>query len=1039
MCHAITEGPERKVLWKNTGISTSDIRHTFDKNPCLFCTLAKRNEAPPIRTVQPFRRKSRFAPLRTATVSEGGPANQSFEVPAPEGDLTEQSGNATTLRADDHSKYKVGECISVDDVGPISPVGLNGEKYFMLCKDVKSGKQFVHLSKEPITSEFFTNTITDIISYFHKYQHRVEIIRADFAEKFKSEDVIEFCNQHRLERQYSAPYRHFQNSVERDVQTLAKHVSTIIHAQTWLKPDAWPLALLHSVELFANLPRSDGRTSPRDMIEGRQTNTTIDTNTEYLYGFGQMICYSVPKERRTWKFDLRNHVGIYVGEVHGMKDGSAIFNPFDRTIYARGGTAAIKVSDKQFLEYYVNRMHEHDQRAPIRRVEGAMHDFMAVDPIELIIDQRTYQIPRNRMQLTPFRNERVEAAQRTRQSNDNNRVEMDTRLRSRQMLSSMRSILEQDIVTEDIDHMLNGDEESEATPSPDSEKARIHNEWMQYILNPLRDPEDPEEPELTPESIFSAPPSEEQEAWMVEFKREYDSLIETTKALVPVTQEWLDANQHRSDTIDIKDVCRRKKRSDGTFDKLKMRASVRGDMLVRQLIKKKIKCPKTYSPTISTITFMSVFQLAVMYNMVRATMDIQSAYLQVEYPEDARPILVRINKRTCALLGRDPNQLYRVKRYVYGLPDAGRQFYFHYSNNLIKLGYNMSKCDPCLFYKITNGEKTYICIHVDDAYIFSNDQRNIDNLKQQLDEVYTTTMEQSQTDSFLGISFRTLPDGSVQLLQQKLIDKILMKYPTDQRNSKISHPYPTTTIKNQADPSKAYDQNKYLSLLGSLMFMTKSRPDILAACSFAATKSKAPTERDYVELLCIVHHLRVTRDKGLILRTIRNADFRLYLYCEVDASYLLHQDSRGHTGYCIGFGQVGFFYFRSQKQALVTSSSTQAEMRATFALVKDILYLLDLCKELAVPLELPAVIMEDNAAVIAVATEESAMMKRCKHFLMVVNFVRQYVTKELLDIRWIDGTDNTSDLLTKPLMGSPYGEKAQTLLNERPVKHSRYS
>jgi hypothetical protein len=106
-------------------------------------------------------------------------------------------------------------------------------------------------------------------------------------------------------------------------------------------------------------------------------------------------------------------------------------------------------------------------------------------------------------------------------------------------------------------------------------------------------------------------------------------------------------------------------------------------------------------------------------------------------------------------------------------------------------------------------------------------------------------------------------------------------------------------------------------------------------------------------MLHSVKFLRLTEERGLVLHTIDCKDFRLILYAEVDASYMFHADSKGHTGYCIGFGRVGFFWFKSQKQTMVCTSSTQ---RALCTLVKDLIYLIDLCQELQMPLDLPAVL-----------------------------------------------------------------------------------
>jgi hypothetical protein len=88
----------------------------------------------------------------------------------------------------------------------------------------------------------------------------------------------------------------------------------------------------------------------------------------------------------------------------------------------------------------------------------------------------------------------------------------------------------------------------------------------------------------------------------------------------------------------------------------------------------------------------------------------------------------------------------------------------------------------------------------------------------------------------------------------------------------------------------------------------------MTAVLFGATKSHAPKVIDYRKLLYIVEYLRITADKGH--RIYRNNNQPIQLYCTVDASYLLYPDSKGHTGYTIGFYNEGTFYNRSAKQSL---------------------------------------------------------------------------------------------------------------------------
>ena len=86
-----------------------------------------------------------------------------------------------------------------------------------------------------------------------------------------------------------------------------------------------------------------------------------------------------------------------------------------------------------------------------------------------------------------------------------------------------------------------------------------------------------------------------------------------------------------------------------------------------------------------------------------------------------------------------------------------------------------------------------------------------------------------------------------------------------------------------------------------------------------------------------------------------------------------------------------------------------------FTLTKDLNYIIAFRKELHLPISLPAIVMEDNSAVITITNEDSAHAKKCKHFLMVVNYVKEQITLGQIQARKIYGKLNNADLHTKPL------------------------
>ena len=479
--------------------------------------------------------------------------------------------------------------------------------------------------------------------------------------------------------------------------------------------------------------------------------------------------------------------------------------------------------------------------------------------------------------------------------------------------------------------------------------------------------------------------------------------------------------------------CKRKLKPDGAYDKHKARMAARGDLLVRKMLKLGMDLPDTFSPTIRTLTFLLVLQIAVAKGLKCATQDIKYAYLNVDIPEGDIPIITKLHPLVAQICGLDPNQSYRIMKCLYGLPKSGKLWYEHYRNSLIKEGYMQSKSDPCLFYRVNDEEATYVCLFVDDTFVFSNSEANLDKFLKSMEKYYQVSLD-TTAESFLGVHFNHLNDGSVLMTQPKLIQKVLKEYPKIERYVSKKHPYgppPLTGHEDRYAQSPPCEQRKYLRLLGILLYLTKSRPDIMTAVSFGATKAHSPKDMDYRKLLYIVEYLRITLDKGH--RIYRNEGQPVQLHCTVDASYLLHSDSKGHTGYTIGFYNEGTFYNRSAKQSLVSTSSTHAEMRAIFTLVKDIIYVLSVCLELSINLIMPAIIMEDNSAVITVTTDESAYMKKCKHFLMLINYVREQVDLGIIKIFKIPGTQNMSDVLTKPNFNEKdFETKTDSILGKRP-------
>ena len=111
-----------------------------------------------------------------------------------------------------------------------------------------------------------------------------------------------------IRHEASIPYQHYQNAVERDVQTIVNGTATLLLAQSWLRKDNWDLAMFHYVDVRNKTPNVR-EISPYQII----TKERVDLARDYPFAFGDFVCVHRPEDTGEWKFDLKNELGIYVG------------------------------------------------------------------------------------------------------------------------------------------------------------------------------------------------------------------------------------------------------------------------------------------------------------------------------------------------------------------------------------------------------------------------------------------------------------------------------------------------------------------------------------------------------------------------------------------------------------------------------------------------------------------------------------------------------------------------------------------------------
>ena len=182
---------------------------------------------------------------------------------------------------------------------------------------------------------------------------------------------------------------HLTSTVERTIQTIINCMAAIIHGTEFLRADSWAHALVHFTRVFNDLPNP---------TTGMSLNTIMDLShrvnaaQKYRFAFGDIVCYSLDKTERKIKFDVRNDVGLYVGDEKGTKRACIICQPYKHSIIVRGDIHRLKISTVQMLEWYGRRYEVRQKGLPFTFFKQAMVDLLK-DAV--IVDQQEELNPRN--------------------------------------------------------------------------------------------------------------------------------------------------------------------------------------------------------------------------------------------------------------------------------------------------------------------------------------------------------------------------------------------------------------------------------------------------------------------------------------------------------------------------------------------------------------------------------------------------------------------------------------------------------------------
>nr|AAK50132.1 putative gag-pol polyprotein [Oryza sativa Japonica Group] len=229
-----------------------------------------------------------------------------------------------------------------------------------------------------------------------------------------------------------------------------------------------------------------------------------------------------------------------------------------------------------------------------------------------------------------------------------------------------------------------------------------------------------------------------------------------------------------------------------------------------------------------------LFAFASCFDIKLFQMDVKSAFLNGEIAE-----LVFVEQPPGFEDPKNPNHVYKLSKALYGLKQAPRAWYERLKDFLLSKDFKIGKVDTTLFTKII-GDDFFVCqIYVDDIIFSSTNEVFCKEFGDMMSREFEMSMI-GELSFFLGLQIKQLKDGTF-VSQTKYIKDLLKRFGLEDAKP-IKTPMATNGHLDLDEGGKLVDLKLYRFMIGSLLYLTASRPDIMFSICMCARFQAAPKE-----------------------------------------------------------------------------------------------------------------------------------------------------------------------------------------------------
>ncbi|KAJ4721114.1 Retrovirus-related Pol polyprotein from transposon TNT 1-94 [Melia azedarach] len=340
----------------------------------------------------------------------------------------------------------------------------------------------------------------------------------------------------------------------------------------------------------------------------------------------------------------------------------------------------------------------------------------------------------------------------------------------------------------------------------------------------------------------------------------------------------------------------------------------------------------------------------------------------------------------------------KLKKSLYGLKQSPRAWFEKFTSSIRCKGFQQSQGDHTLFFKHgENGKFIALLVYVDDIILTGNDEKEARRLKEELNKEFEIK-DLGNLGYFLGIEVARSRKG-IFLSQRKYVTDLLKE--TGMLGCKAVGTPIEVNHKLETLKGGLVNKEKYQRLVGKLIYLSHTRPDISYYVGIVSQFMHNPNEEHMKVVLRIIKYLKNSPGMGLLFTKVEKIEVEVYTDADWAGSSL---DRRSISGYCTFLGG-NLVTWRSKKQSVVARSSAEAEFRSMALAICEVMWLKTILKELRVETSDPMKLYFDNKAAISIA-HNPAQHDRTKHVEIDRHFIKEKIEEGIIFVGAIIAVDN---------------------------------